>query len=142
MARKPLRNSEPDRVASERSASESFDRAFKAWAERAPATPADQAAGQVLERLARRPTRPRRSDIAWRWANAFAAILLAAVIVARFSPMSPSMPSATEAPSGVQAGVVEAAPLPEGVVLMWLDAETPLYLTMNPPEIPQGEPSS
>ena len=137
MARKPLERSKSDRVATEQ-----FDRAFKAWAERPPATPAEQAAGQVLERLARRPIRPKRSHVAWRWANAFAAILLAAVIVARFSPVPSSTPSPIETPGGVQAGVVEAPPLPEGVVLMWLDAETPLYLTMNPPEVPQGEPSS
>ena len=123
-----------------REPTERFEASFKTWAERPPKTPASEAAGAVLERLARHETVParRRPDRAWRWANALAALLLASVIVARFSPSLAPTGGLDPRPQEP----IAAAPLPEGVLLMWLDAETPLYLTMNRPQAQQGEPSS
>lgn len=123
----------------EREPMEKFDKAFRAWARRPPVTPAAAAAGQVLERLAERAQAPARSHRAWRWANALAAVLLAVVITARFAPVLDPNEAAMRASITTS---LEVPPLPEGVVLMWLDAETPLYFTMEKPKVPHGEPTS
>lgn len=91
---------------------------WKRWARRPPATPADVAARRLVARL--EEERRRQAVLPRRWGvlAAVGAALLAVVLAVRGPDPAPA------------AGVVERPPLKEGVVLIWLDSETPLYLTL------------
>ncbi|MEM1181589.1 MAG: hypothetical protein AAGM22_24815 [Acidobacteriota bacterium] len=103
-----------------------FDQALVALARKAPDTAPADAAAQVLSRLPRRRAAAvRRTHPMWAWANVATAVALAMVVGLRFAPTPP--------PQADPPGAAEVQPLPEAVVLMWLDAETPLYLTVQPP---------
>ena len=104
---------------------EHFDEAFKSWAERPLCTPADEAARQVMAQL------PERRGKGWfsgsRLRFATAAVGLALLLVVGWA----TLPK----PQGASVPAQEVAlpPLPEDVVLLWLDDETPLYLTVALP---------
>jgi hypothetical protein len=111
---------------------------FRRWAARPPATPPEEAARRVVERLEPRRRSLRSLWAGWdaadlRWAAA-AAVLAAAATVAGllWSPGSTPGPAASETP-----------PLEQGVVLLWLDSQTPLYMTLTPPPpaAEKGDPS-
>ena len=107
---------------------ERFDERFKAWAERPPRTSPEKAARQVLARLDGSGRRGLPSPI---WLAAAAAVLLA-LAVGLFAPRPPVPPRTAEA---------AAPPLDGGVVLIWLDSETPLYMSFAPPPAAEGDPS-
>lgn len=102
-----------------------FDHAFEAWGRRPPRTPAEEAAARVVAAL------PRRRSVwvgtPFRVAAAAASLLL--VIAAAWIALQPVPPEASE---------VDVPPLDEGVVLLWLDDQTPLYLTVAPPATKGG----
>ncbi len=105
-----------------------LDRFMEAWKERAqrPAeTPAPIAARRLLERLP-----PRRS----RWpvrllATAATALLalLGSQLWVDWQPFRDFQPPPASVPG------FETPPLDSDVALIWLDPETPLYLTLEPP---------
>lgn len=111
---------------------EDFENRWKSWAERPPRTSPEAAARQVLARLdeGERPTLPRVGLPHMRWLAAAAAVLLA-MAVGLFAPSSPPARTAE----------VAAPPLDDGVVLIWLDSETPLYMSFAPPPAEEGDPS-
>jgi len=102
-----------------------FDEVFKSWAHRPPQTPADEAARQVMAQL------PGRRAVGWFSGNplrfATAAVGLALLLVVGWA----TLPKPLGQSSSIQE--VTLPPLPEDVVLLWLDDETPLYLTVAPP---------
>ena len=109
-----------------------FDEAFKDWASAEPPTPAEQAARQVMARL------PERQSQRWfggSWlpvASAAAGLALMLVVGWNLIPRA-EMPEA----AAVEALDLALPPLQENVVLLWLDEQTPLYLTVAPPA-PEG----
>jgi len=110
---------------------ERFEDAFKRWAERPPRLSPEQAAARMASLI--RERQQRRQP---RWAFAAAAAALFAVVAvafhwARLSTLPP-------APQPVIA-VQEAPPLGEGEVLMWLDKDTLLYMTFQPPAEDRGK---
>ena len=125
---------------------ERFEERWRRWARRPPRTRPETAAHRVLTRLAEPAPQP-----AWRLAGGWtsrgarrfvaAALVLAAVGLALLTagPPLPFTASDTEpapgtAPDGAPGSTVPGAPLmADGVVLLWLDAETPLYMTFAPP---------
>lgn len=113
-----------------------FEEHFKEWASGPPATPADEAARQVLRRL---PTESAsRPVLSWFRIAAVAAAVLAMVLATRFYLQEPISPVAGD----TTVGVVEAPPVPDGVALILLESGTPLYLTLNAPVMSQGDPQS
>jgi len=102
-----------------------FDEALRVWADQAPQTPADEAARQVMSRL------PERRRGGWfagsplRLATAGAGLALLLMIGWATLPESPVRLFASEE--------MALPPLPDDVVLLWLDSETPLYLTVATP---------
>jgi hypothetical protein len=118
-------------VTHERDRAEEFEGAWKAWAERPARRSPEEAARRVLE-AARRRRRRRR---AVRTLLATAALLVIAVTlgVRRQGP--------EPAPAPPAAPPLASAPLGPGQALIWLDAETPLYMTFEAPEAaPGGRP--
>lgn len=99
-----------------------FDEAFRAWARRPPRTPARRAAERVVARLDRGRARSALSLPPFRLSAAAAALALA-IAAAWF----------VSRPGPVPNDSVARPPLEEHVVLLWLDPETPLYLTVAPP---------
>ncbi len=107
---------------------EGFEEAWRNWVRRPPQRSPAEAATRITALI--RERRRRRRAI---WASAAAAVLVVAVAVVlrwaglptRLAPVQPATP-AQEAPQ-----------LGQGEVLMWLDEDTPLYMTFQPPE--QGE---
>lgn len=107
-----------------------FDEAFRSWAERPSPTPADEAARRVRARLPERPQGRWLSGSRLRLATAAAGLALL-LIVGWFT-----MPR-FEAPSTLRQEL-SLPPLSDDVVLLWLDDETPLYLTVAPPATKGG----
>jgi hypothetical protein len=101
-----------------------FEEAFRRWAERPPHTPADEASRRVIARL------PQHRGERWlsgsRLHFATAAAGLALLLGFGWS----LLPKTQEEP--LQEREVALPPLPDDVVLLWLDNETPLYLTIAP----------
>ena len=110
---------------------ERFDDAFKRWAERPPRLSPAEAAARMASLI--REGQQRRQP---RWAYAAAAAALFAVGALVFHWARLSTPHQTPKPV---LAVQEAAPLSEGEVLMWLDKDTPLYMTFQPPAENQGK---
>lgn len=106
-----------------------FDDAFKRWARRPPRTPPGEAAARLRQRLP--PRRPRRPFAAGSLRLAAAAVGLVLVLGVAWllSRPGPVAPPAEE---------LAVPPLDENVVLLWLDRQTPLYLTVAPPAAPKG----
>lgn len=111
-----------------------FDEAFKSWADQPPQTPADEAARQVMARLPERRSRQWFSGSWPRLASAAAGLALVLVLgwttLNRSAELSPAVAPSTEE--------VALPPLSENVVLLWLDKETPLYLTVAAPATEGG----
>ena len=107
-----------------------FDEAFKSWAKQSPPTPGDEAARQVMARL------PERRSLMWsagsqlRLAAAAAGLALVLVVSWATLPQSPDPVALAQE--------VSLPPLQENVVLLWLDDQTPLYLTLAPPATKGG----
>lgn len=101
-----------------------FLEAWKHWAQRPPRQSPAEAAAAVSRRL---PLRQQRRS--W-WALAAAAAMT--VTVALAVQWSIFIRRAT--PPGPTINLQESAPMSKGEVLIWLDDETPLYMTFQPPE--------
>ncbi len=100
-----------------------FEEAWQEWVQRPPETSAAAGAERVAAavRASRRRRRPR-----WIMATAAAAALLVAGFTAHFVLRGPTPPVPTVmAPAAV--------PLGAGEVLIWLDDDTPLYMTFQEP---------
>lgn len=123
-----------------------FEERWRQWARRPPKTRPQTAAHRVLRRLAEPSPRPRRRSVGG-WASpgvrrlVAAALVLAAVGLWLLTAGPPFPfpasdtdphpgPGSEESPGRALAG---APAMADGVVLMWLDAETPLYMTFAPP---------
>lgn len=100
-----------------------FDEALRRWAAR----PARTTPAEARERLARRLEDERPSN-APRW-GALAAALVVAVLGAWWL-----LPSSSPPPAPVAATAVADLPLLDGsTALIYLDANTPLYISLTPP---------
>jgi hypothetical protein len=110
----------PDNVGDER-----IERALREWGQRPPSTQPQTAARQVVARL-----RAERSPTVWRQPLLAAAGL---ALVATTVWLGVRM---IEPPPRFDSRVVDEAPppLPENVVLWWLDSETPVYFVTGPSE--------
>jgi ferric-dicitrate binding protein FerR (iron transport regulator) len=118
-------------VGEEQDRVEEFERAWKAWAER----PARRSPGEAGRRVVEAGRRRRRRRRAIQALLATAALVVIAVTlgVRRERPV----PQATS-PS---APPLATAPLGAGQALIWLDSETPLYMTFEAPDAaPGGRP--
>jgi hypothetical protein len=99
-----------------------FLETWKEWAGRPPSTSPAAAANRVTARLPQKATRHPR----WLYAAAAAMICVAAA-------MSYLWVFIITPHTGTEAVTQQNAPLEEGVVLMWLDDKTPLYMNFQPP---------
>jgi len=107
-----------------------FDDALARWAAQPPRTPADQAARQVMARLPGDQTGGLSLGSSWRLATAAVGLALLLIVGwAKLSRIPDSVPAAHD---------LSLPPLAEDVVLLWLDEETPLYLTVAPPATKGG----
>ncbi len=110
---------------------ERFEEAWREWTRRPPRQAPAEAAARVgsLIREGQRRRQPR-------WAiAAAAAVLFAAIAVAvHWTRLSyqPGLPQPVPA-------VREAPQLGGGEVLMWIDKDTPLYMTFQPPDEGQAK---
>ena len=102
-----------------------FEKAWKKWAARPTRLSSSEAATRVGMMIRERQARRRPV-----WAYAAAAVFLMAIGIAiQWSRLS------TPPPSAQPAAVVQGAPqLGQGEVLIWLDRDTPLYMTFQEPE--------
>jgi hypothetical protein len=109
---------------------EELRRAWRRLAERPPRLAPQEAARRVLARL-----EPRGAQAVRRWAAAAALLLALAAGWWQAERWNTRRRTPTAPPAAAQA----ALPLDEGVVLLWLDDETPLYLTLTPPRTAGAE---
>lgn len=101
-----------------------FDEAFRSWAKRPPRLSGHAAAARVRAAI---ESPPRRR---WIWqpvvtVAAAALVVVALVAVLRDIPKSKGLPHRPEARPGV--------------AVMWLDAQTPLYMNLEPLKIQEGD---
>ena len=99
-----------------------FEEAYREWLSRPPGLSPAQAAGRVSERL---HTRGRARS----WMAAAAASLLAGAIGISIWWTTARVATAP---------IATPAPLGSGEVLMWLDDQTPLYMTFQSEAEPKG----
>jgi hypothetical protein len=110
---------------------DNFDQVFKSWAERLPETPPNQAAAQVVGQLTEQGGNTLFVGSRMRFAAAAATLMLAVVV--GWMTLRPEPPAAVPATTEVA-----LPPLEENVILLWLDEQTPLYLTVAPPATKGG----
>jgi hypothetical protein len=116
-----------------------FAAAWKRRTERPPSLSPQAAAARVRARLdgRARQRRLRRWQLATAGLVTAAALLAAVVFLPTWGPGGG--PGAGAVRTAASAGTVDAAATPsEGEVLLWLDPETPLYLTLTPPPPERG----
>jgi hypothetical protein len=115
-------------VDEERDRVEEFEGALKAWAERPPRRSPADASRRVVEAARRRRQRSR----AVRALLATAALVAVALTlgVPGWRPVPEATPEASPP--------LAPAPLGAGQALIWLDADTPLYMTFEAPEAAPG----
>lgn len=121
-----------------------FDQELRRWAEQPPRTPPAAAARQVLSRLDRPRRATRRPVLAL-------ALTLATVLTLAlgFGWWARQATAPAEPPTAGVAAVTATAigeatlppPLSDDVVLLWLDPETPLYLSLQPSKTDPGDPT-
>ena len=110
-----------------------FDDELRRWAAR----PARRSSSRAAEELRARITeRSKRSPALWRWAAVGAVALLVAVLGWR----ELRGPSQTPEPQiAAREERLDVPPLDPEVALIWLDQDTPLYLTLTPPASGGGD---
>jgi hypothetical protein len=115
-------------VGEDRDPVDRFEQDLKRWAERPPRVSPEEASRRVLEATRRR----RRRTLTRRALLAAAAVLALVAIpgVRRERPAPQATPTA--------AVPLEPRPLGAGEALIWLDADTPLYMTFEAPPVPRG----
>ena len=111
-----------------------FEDRWKEWGRRPAGTSPDVAARRILACLPERPARwggialiPARRLLV---AAAAGILVLSIAVIRRDGP-----PSVQEAPGPTEAPIE----LNENVTLIWLDTNTPLYMTLRSPEAVRGE---
>ncbi|MGE5236114.1 MAG: hypothetical protein ACM3O7_07190 [Acidobacteriota bacterium] len=106
-----------------------FEDALRGWGGGPPRIDAGTAARRVLARLPER-TRP----LSW-WRMAAAAGAVALLFIgAWYGARSPSPPH-------VAASRLTVPPLPDNVMVFWLDSETPVYFVLSPLGSEKGDAS-
>ena len=108
---------------------EEFEQALKAWAGRPGRLSPDQASRRVLEAARRRGLRSRTRRTLLATAAVVAVAQTLGIRRDRGGVGEPASPPTAQ---------LEPAPLGAGQALIWLDAETPLYMTFEAPQAPQG----
>lgn len=130
----------PDREPPKTDAERTFEETWRHRAHRPPELSSRAAAERVLARIAEQddgdgaaPRRSRRLPPTTRWlvAAGVAAALLAAVLLHQPATPPTADPGAAPPAAGRVAGAGTA--VQDDVVVLWLDPETPLYLTLAPP---------
>ena len=116
-----------------------FDEEWKAWTSRRPEISPEEAGRRVLARLDEphgwrrhwsRFTARAFPTSTLRWATAAVVLALGVTILAPHQrPEAPPPTAGADVPT-----------LEEGVVLIWLDSQTPLYMTWDPPHAEKGNP--
>lgn len=113
-----------------------FEERWRQWSARPPERSPQTAARQVVDRLERRERQePRESSAPMprRWSvptlAATAAVTAGVWLALELWVWAP----VPEASSPVETQTAVTPPMEDGVVLMWLDADTPLYMTFAPP---------
>ena len=111
-----------------------FEGRWKDWGKKAPGTAPEEAARRIMESL---PVRSRWWGMleflpARRYLATAAAVVF---LVFGASYFWNDNPTALDAPVLTEASIE----LGENVALIWLDPDTPLYMTLNPPEAVRGE---
>lgn len=101
----------------------SFEERWRRWAYRPARRSAAEAAARAVETARRGPA---SRTVPWVFATAGALLIAGAVLTVRLG----IRPGGEPAP----AAAVASAPISSGTVLLWLDEETPLYMTFQPPE--------
>lgn len=127
---------------------ERFDAALGRWADRPPDTPAAEAARRITARIAEREASRgavRAGRAPWRpllaGAAAAAALAVAALLGSgRIGPAAGGLNGGGPNGGGPNGGGHDAiaaaavpAPAGDGVLILWLDERTPLYMTLDPP---------
>jgi hypothetical protein len=108
-----------------------FEKQWADWANRPPETPPEEAARILLARLPDRVAE-RRSVTTWRVLLPAAALVAVAIGVGiLWKPYSPTSTETSLARSSLA--------LEENTALIWLDPETPLYLSLPETESAGGE---
>ncbi len=107
-----------------KSSEERFDLALKAFAARTPQRAPAQAAASIVRQIRQRP-QYRITD----WGLTVAAACLLAAVGTTFLWKAPR-----DLPNDSNRLYASAQPLSPGEVLLWIDEETPLYMTFQPPE--------
>jgi len=113
----------------ERDRVEEFEGAMRAWARRAARTSPQEAGRRVLE--VGRQRQRRRRMIHTLLATAALLVIAVAVGVHRPGPAREATPETSPRRA--------SAPLGAGQALIWLDAETPLYMTFEAPQAAPGD---
>ncbi|MEW6338149.1 MAG: hypothetical protein ACOY3Y_20485 [Acidobacteriota bacterium] len=105
-----------------------FESALRDWGERPPQTPPGVAARRLVL-----PARvPSRLPL---WQLAAAAVLVWGVFLgAWYGAFGPAV-----GPAVTVSTVME--PLPDNVMVFWVDAQTPVYFVLSPLGSPKGDPS-
>ena len=113
----------------ERDRVDEFERALKAWAERPPRRTPEEAGRRAVEGARRRSRRTRAVR---------ALLATAALVVLALTLGLPREGPAPEGSPPPEVGPLASAPLGAGQALIWLDAETPLYMTFEAPGTAPG----
>jgi len=115
-------------VGDERDRVDEFEGALVAWAERPPRRSPEEAGRRVVEAARQRQRRSR----------AVRALLATAALVVL--ALTLGLPREGPVPGGSppEAPPLASAPLGAGQALIWLDAETPLYMTFEAPGTAPG----
>lgn len=130
---------------------ETFETELRRWGRREPTTSGPQAVAHLRRRMDEGVTKEpvagwRRPAVAWSFALALAvgAGLLAVSLLDRLTDDRPGIDSVADRPSWQlpadlpqDAAPTDGHPTNEGVVLLWLDETTPLYMTFEPPSGPR-----
>ncbi len=115
-----------------------FERALKTWAEKPARLSPQQAASRVREAASRRQGRAhtRRQ----RRAHTCRTLLATAAVLAVALTLGIRRDRGIRAPVPPPTAHLEPAALDAGQALIWLDAETPLYMTFEAPQAPAAAP--
>jgi hypothetical protein len=104
-----------------------FESALRRWGEGPPKTPADAAVRRLV-------LPPRTSPRLPLWRLAAAALLIWGVFLGTwYGALDPEPRSATTSTA--------MEPLPDNVMVFWVDAQTPVYFVLSPPGSSKGDPS-
>jgi hypothetical protein len=108
-----------------------LDQELRRLASRPPRTAPGDAARQVLARIP--PSKPRPPLVIYAYVGA----VLAVVALVAFR-LNVDRVAEQPAPPAASVQTVALAPLPDNVVLWWIDPDTPVYFAVAPPDAEQG----